>query len=92
MQQEVSNTLEELRQELETIRAEQNNQNPMDISSSTDTTTELNRIKQKAKKEKHLAKEKLAKAKSDHEQALKDKNREIIMEIERIKKHMEDQM
>ena len=64
----------------------------MDISSSTDTTTELNRIKQKAKEEKHLAKEKLAKAKSDHEQALKDKNHEITMEIEHITKHMEDQM
>ena len=64
----------------------------MDISSSTDAMTELNHVKQKAEEEKHLAEEKLAKAKADHEQALKDKNREITMEIEHIKKHMEDQM
>ena len=64
----------------------------MDVSSSTDAMTELNHVKQKAEEEKHLAEEKLAKAKADHEQALKDKNREITMEIECIKKHMEDQM
>ena len=39
-----------------------------------------------------MAEEKLVKAKIDYEQALKDKNCEITMEIERIKKHMEDQM
>ena len=43
--QQVSGTLELLRQELETLKADQHNQNPMDISSSTDTVSELNRIK-----------------------------------------------
>ena len=91
-QQEVSNTLEELQRELEAIKADQNNQNPMDVSSSTDAMAELNHIKQKAEEEKWLAKEKLAKTKADQEQALKDKSCEIATEIECIKKHMEDQM
>ena len=64
----------------------------MDVSSSTDATTELNRIKQKAEEEKCLVKERLAKIKAEYEQALKDKNRAITTEIEHIKKHMEDQM
>ena len=43
------------------IRSEQNAHNPMDVSSSMDATTELNRPKQKAEQEKHLIEEKLAK-------------------------------
>ena len=57
----------------------------MDISSSTDTVSELNRIKQQAKQEKCSNEEKLAKLKAEHEQALKNKNCEITSEIERIK-------
>ena len=43
--QQVSGTLEILWQELEAIKSDQHNRNPMDISSSTDTVSELNRIK-----------------------------------------------
>ena len=48
--QEVSSTLEELQRELEAIRGNQNNQNSMDISSSTDAMAELNCIKRKLKR------------------------------------------
>ena len=64
----------------------------MDISSSTDTVSELNRVKQQAKQEKHANEEKLAKLKAEHEQLLQNKNREITSEIERIKQNMEEQM
>ena len=90
--QEISSTLQELCRELETLRAEQNTQNPKEVSLSTDATAKLDHIKQKAEEEKYLAKERLAKAKADHEQALKHKNREITLEIECIKKQLEDQM
>ena len=90
--QEISNTLQELCRELETISANQNNQNPMEVSLSTEAVTELDHIKQKAEEEKHSAEERLAKAKANHKQVLKDKNHEITIEIERIKKQMEDQM
>ena len=90
--QQVSSTLEQLRQELEAIKSDQHNQNPMDISSNTDTVSELNRIKQEAEQEKRSNEEKLAKLKAEHEQALQNKNREITLEIERIKQQMEDQI
>ena len=47
MQQEIRNTLEVLRKELEAIRAKQNNQNQMHVSLNTDAMVELNCIKQK---------------------------------------------
>ena len=90
--QQVGNTLEQLGQELKAIKSDQHNQNPMDISSSTDTVSELNRIKQQAEQEKHANEEKLAKLKAEHEQILQNKNREITSEIERIKQNMEEQM
>ena len=90
--QQVSNTLEGLQQELEEIRAQQNNHNPMDVSSTTDANNKLNREKEKAEEKKRLLAEKQAKTKAEYEQALKDKNREINSEIERIKKNMEEQM
>ena len=90
--QQVSGTLELLRQELETLKLDQHNQNPMDISSSTDTVSELNRVKQQAEQEKRANEEKLAKLKAEHEQLLQNKNREITSEIERIKQNMEEQM
>ena len=74
--QQVSGTLEQLRQELEAIKSDQHNQNPMDISSNTDTVSELNRVKQQAEQEKRSNEEKLAKLKAEHEQALQNKNRE----------------
>ena len=89
---QVSGTLEGLQQELEAIKSEQNTQNPMDVSSITDTASELNHIKQQAKQEKHLNEERLAKTKAKYKQDLQDKNRKITTEIECIKKHMEDQM
>ena len=65
--QQVSSTLEGLQQELEVIKSEQNTQNPMDVSSSTDTVSKLNRVKQQAKQEKRSIKERLAKAKVEYE-------------------------
>ena len=90
--QQVSGTLEQLQQELEAIKSDQHNQNPMDISSNTDTVSELNHVKQQAEQEKCSNEEKLAKLKAEHEQALQNKNHEITSEIERIKQHMEDQI
>ena len=47
--------------------------------------SELNRVKQQAEQEKRANEEKLAKLKAEHEQLLQNKNREITLEIERIK-------
>ena len=88
--QQVSNTLEGLRHELEEIRAQQNNHNPMDVSS--DANTELNREKEKVEEEKCLLAAKLATTQAEYKQALKDKNWEINSEIQRIKSNMEEQM
>ena len=49
--EQVSGTLEVLQQELEAIKSNQTTQNPMDISSTTDTVNKLNLTKQKAAKE-----------------------------------------
>ena len=59
----------------------------MDISSTTDTLTELNLAKQRAE-EKRLLEERLAKAKNRYDQLLKDKS----AELDRIKRHMEEQI
>ena len=67
--QQVNGTLEQLQQELEAIRADQQNQNQMVISSSTDTASELNHVRQQAEQERRLNEEKLAKLKAEHEQA-----------------------
>ena len=83
---QVSSTLEVLRQELEAIKSNQNTQNPMDISSTTDTVNELNLAKQKAAEEKCLFEEKLAKVKSDYDQSSKDKS----AELDRLKKHIDN--
>ena len=86
--EQVRGTLEVLQQEIEAIKSNQNTQNPMDISSTTDTVNELNLTKQKAAEEKRLFKEKLAKVKSDYDQSSKDKS----TELDCLKKHMDDQM
>ena len=57
--QQVSGTLAGLQQELEAIRSKQNTQNPMDVSSTTDTVYELYRVKQQAKQEKCSIEERL---------------------------------
>ena len=46
----------------------------MDISSNTDTVSELNHVKQQAEQEKCSNEEKLAKLKAEHKQALQNKN------------------
>ena len=48
---QVTGTLEELHQELEAIKNEHNTQNPMDVSSSTDTVSALNHVKQQVEQE-----------------------------------------
>ena len=88
---QVRNTLEGLRQELEALKEAQNSPNPMEIS-LTDTNNKLAGKHEKAKEEKRKLAEALEKTKIEHEQALANKNHEISSEIERIKKHMEDQM
>ena len=45
----------------------------MDISSSTDTVSKLNRVKQQAEQEKRANEEKLAKLKAEHKQLLQTK-------------------
>ena len=90
--EQVSGTLELLRQELEAIKSDQHTQNPMDISSSTDTVSKLNRVKQQAKQERCSNKENLVKLKAEHEQALQNKNCKITKEFECIKQNMEDKM
>ena len=90
--EQVGNTSEGLRQELETLKEAQNGPNPMDVSSATDANNELLREKQKAEEEKRIFEETLAKTKIEYEQALANKNREINLEIEHIRKNMEDQI
>ena len=83
--EQVTNTLELMRQELEALKESQNGPNPMDLS-VTDNN-DLNRERDRAEQEKHKLAEEL-----EYEQALASKNQEVSLEIERIKKHMEEQM
>ena len=76
---------------MEALKEAQNSPNPMEIS-LIDTNNELAHKHEKAKEEKHKLAEALEQTKIEHEQALTNKNRKISSEIERIKKHMEDQM
>ena len=88
--EQVTNTLKVMCQELEALKEAQNSHNPMDIS-LTDNT-DLNREREKAEQEKRKLAEALEKTEIEYEQALANKNREVSSEIERIKKHMEEQM
>ena len=88
--EQVTNTLELMHQELEDLKEAQNGPNPMDFS-VTDNT-DLTRECDKAEQEKHKLAEELERTKTDYEQALPSKNRKVSLEIERIKKHMEEQM
>ena len=89
--EQVTNTLEVLRQELEALKEAQNSPNPMEVS-LTNTNNELVRKHEKAEEEKRKLAEGWKKTKTEYEQALANKNHEISSEIKRIKKHMEDQM
>ena len=88
--EQVTNTLELMRQELEALKESQSGPNRMDIS-VTDNE-DPNRERDKVEQEKCKLVEELEKTKTKYEQALASKNREVSLEIEQIKKHMEDQM
>ena len=88
--EQVTNTLKLMLQELEALKEAQSSPNPMDVT-LTDNA-DLNRERDKAEQEKHKLAEGLEKTKIEYEQALASKSREVSSEIERIKKHMEEQM
>ena len=88
--EQVTNTLELMCQELEALKEAQSGPNPMDVS-LTDNV-DLNCERDKIEQEKHKLTEELERTKTEHEQALACKSREVSLEIERIKKHMEEQM
>ena len=81
--EQVTNKLELMCQELEALKEAQNGPNPMDFS-VTDNA-DLTRERDKAKQEKRKLTEELERTKIDYEQALASKNREVSLEIERIK-------
>ena len=88
--EQVTNTLELMRQELEALKEAQNGPNPMDFS-VTDNAHFIHKC-DKAEQEKGKLVEELERTKTDYEQALASKNHKVSLEIERIKKHMEEQM
>ena len=88
--EQVTNMLELMHQELEALKEAQNGPNPMDFS-VTDNA-DLTRERDKAEQEKRKLAEELERTKADYEQALASKDCEVGLEIERIKKHMEEQM
>ena len=83
--EQVTNTLEIMRQELEVLKEAQNGPNPMDLS-VTDNA-DLNRERNRVEQEKRKLAEELERTKTEYEQALANKNQEVSLEIERIKKH-----
>ena len=88
--EQVTNTLKLMHQELEALKEAQSGPNPMDVSLTDNADS--NRERDKAEQEKRKLAEELKKNKTEYEQALASKNREVSLEIERIKKHMEEQM
>ena len=88
--EQVTNTLELMRQELESLKETQSGPNPMDVS-LTDNA-DLNLEHDKVEQEKLKLVEELERTKTEYEQALTSKSHEVSLEIERIKKHMEEQM
>ena len=88
--EQVTNMLELMRQELEALKEVQNGPNPMDFSVMDNA--DLNLERDRAEQEKRKLAEELERTKTKYEQALASKNREVSLEIEGIKKHMEEQM
>ena len=88
--EQVTNTLELLRQELEALKQNQGGPNPMDVS-LTDNV-DLNCKQDRAEQEKRKLTEELERTKTKYEQALANKSCEVSLELEQIKKHMEEQM
>ena len=86
--QQVTYTFESMCQELEAIKESQNSSNPMDfsITDNTDLNSECNKVE----KEKRKLAEELEKTKTEYEQALASKSCEVSLEIERIKRNMEE--
>ena len=78
--EQVTNTLELMRQELEALKEAQSGPNPMDVS-LTDNA-DLNHERDKAEQEKCKLAEELEKTKTEYEQALASKSREVSLEIE----------
>ena len=78
--EQVTNTLELMRQELEALKETRSGPNPMDIS-LTDNA-DLNRERKKMEQEKCKLAEELDRTKTEYEQALTSKNREVSLEIE----------
>ena len=88
--EQVTNTLELMCQELEALKQTQGSPNPMDVS-LTDNV-DVNRERDRAEQEKRKLTEELERTKTEYEQALASKSCKVSLEIERIKKHMEEQM
>ena len=80
VREQVTNTLELMRQELEALKETQSSPNPMDIS-LTDNA-DLNRKCDKAEQEKRKLAEELERTKTEYKQALASKNHEVSLEIE----------
>ena len=78
--EQVTNTLELMHQELEALKEAQSGPNPMDVS-LTDNA-DLNREWDKAEQEKCKLAEELEKTKTEYEQGLTSKSREVSLEIE----------
>ena len=78
--EQVTNTLELMRQELEALKETQSGLNPMDVS-LTDNA-DLNRERDKVEQEKRKIAEELERTKIEYEQALASKNCEVSLEIE----------
>ena len=70
--EQVTNTLELMRQELEALKEAQNGPNPMDLS-VTDNV-DLNRGRDRAEQEKRKLAEELERTKTEYKQALASKN------------------
>ena len=81
--EQVTNTLELMHQELEALKEAQSGPNPMDVSLMDNV--DLNHECDKAEQEKRKLAEELEKTKTEYEQALASKSREVSVEIERIK-------
>ena len=79
-----------MRQELEALKEAQSGPIPMDVSltDNADLNHECNKMEQ----EKRKLVEELQRTRTEHEQALANKSREVSLETERINKHMEEQM
>ena len=78
--EQVTNTLELMCQELEALKEAQSAPNPMDVS-LTDNA-DLNREHDKVEQERRKLAEELERTKTEYEQALASKSREVSLEIE----------